>query len=52
MKEQLAKNNWHYNPNCPNKHCEGGIITYDGQTGRLCKKCNPSKNTNDQHNRK
>lgn len=29
--------------NCPNKHCEGGVITYDGQSGRICKKCNPDK---------
>ena len=31
------------NPNCPNIHCEGGVITYDGQNGRLCRKCNPRK---------
>lgn len=31
-----------YNPDCPNKNCMGGVITFDGQTGRLCKKCNPS----------
>ena len=26
---------------CSNKNCVGGVITFDGQTGRLCKKCNP-----------
>lgn len=31
--------NW--NENCPNVHCMGGIITYDGTTGRLCRYCNP-----------
>lgn len=31
------------NPNCPNKRCEGGVITTDGLHGRLCKKCNPTK---------
>lgn len=30
------------NPKCPNKNCEGGIITFDGQTGRVCKFCNPT----------
>lgn len=29
--------------NCLNKNCMGGVITYNGQTGRLCKKCNPDK---------
>lgn len=29
-------------PNCPNKNCVGGVITFDGATGRPCKKCNPS----------
>ncbi len=31
------------NPSCTNIHCEGGIITFDGATGRLCRKCNPVK---------
>jgi len=28
---------------CPNKNCVGGVITFDGATGRDCKKCNPTK---------
>ena len=31
------------NTNCPNKNCEGGIITFDGSSGRICKKCNPTE---------
>lgn len=31
------------NPNCPNKNCVGGVITFDGATGKTCKKCNPDK---------
>ncbi len=27
---------------CPNVNCVGGVITHDGSTGRLCKKCNPN----------
>jgi hypothetical protein len=30
------------NKNCPNKNCIGGVITFNGATGRDCKKCNPS----------
>jgi len=30
-----------HDPKCTNKNCEGGVITTDGQTGRLCMKCNP-----------
>lgn len=26
---------------CTNKNCIGGVITFDGQTGKPCKKCNP-----------
>lgn len=29
------------NENCPNKNCLGGVITFDGATGNVCKKCNP-----------
>lgn len=28
---------------CTNKNCVGGVITFDGATGRDCKKCNPTK---------
>lgn len=31
------------NQNCPNKNCLGGVITYNGSTGTICKKCNPNK---------
>ena len=31
------------NENCDNKNCVGGVITTDGQSGKLCKKCNPGK---------
>lgn len=30
-----------HNPACPNKNCMGGVITFDGQTGRKCRVCNP-----------
>lgn len=30
------------NPNCLNKNCIGGVITYDGASGTICKKCNPN----------
>lgn len=32
-----------YNPECTNKNCIGGVITSDGQSGRFCKKCNPTE---------
>jgi hypothetical protein len=28
-----------YSPECTNKNCMGGVITYDGQTGKQCKLC-------------
>lgn len=30
---------------CTNKNCIGGVITFDGQTGKPCKKCNPVRTT-------
>jgi hypothetical protein len=35
--------------NCPNKNCVGGVITFDGATGRDCKKCNPTKKKLDKY---
>ena len=40
---QINMSDWNYKKDCPNKNCMGGIITFDGQTGRLCKYCNPDK---------
>ncbi len=37
--------NYNYNPKCTNIYCNGGIITRDGQTGRICRKCNPTIKT-------
>lgn len=36
---------YNYNPRCSNVYCNGGIITRDGQSGRVCRKCNPSIRT-------
>ena len=33
-----------HSKNCTNVNCVGGVITFNGRTGRLCLKCNPMKN--------
>ena len=45
IKQSIDHFGHNWNDNCPNIHCMGGVITYDGQTGRLCKKCNPDPRT-------
>lgn len=43
LRDIWRKENISNSKSCSNINCIGGVVTFDGQTGRICKKCNPDK---------